>query len=221
MQTVGELAAIPEDTLVRALGNASGHHLHALAWNRDERPVVPEQEVKSIGHEETFPSTSTTTPRSSTASWAWPTAWRRACGPRGVTARTVQLKVRFGDFTTITRSRTLPEPTDLAADLGRVARELLRPLDVGPGVRLLGISAQQLVRHQPRSGTEPEAVRARSRRPGGRRAGREGQGQLFAEPGPDGAGPGPDPDRQAALERSVDAVRARFGPGAVGPGRAE
>ncbi len=56
VQTVGELAAIPEDTLVRALGNASGRHLHALAWNRDERPVVPDQEVKSIGHEETFPS---------------------------------------------------------------------------------------------------------------------------------------------------------------------
>jgi DNA polymerase-4 len=122
----------------------------------------------------------------------------------------VQLKVRFGDFTTITRSRTLPEPTDLAADVGAVARDLLHQVDVGPGVRLLGISAQQLVRSQSEV---------------------EDQGTLFAaEPEePDGApdpasarppeGPG-EPRREAALERSVDEVRARFGPGAVGHGAA-
>ena len=55
VSTVGELAALPEEVLVGALGNAAGHHLHALAWNRDARPVEPEQVAKSVGHEETFP----------------------------------------------------------------------------------------------------------------------------------------------------------------------
>jgi DNA polymerase-4 len=120
----------------------------------------------------------------------------------------VQLKVRFGDFTTVTRSRTLPEPTDLAAELRRVAGELLRSLDVAPGVRLLGISGQQLLRRTPSAAD---------------------QGTLFpdesAEPTDAGAddtplSTAPAGERQDALERSVDAVRARFGPGAVGHGGA-
>jgi DNA polymerase-4 len=115
----------------------------------------------------------------------------------------VQLKVRFGDFHTVTRSRTLTEATDLAVDLHRVARELLFALDVTPGVRLLGISGQQLVR--------------RTADPGE-------QGTLFPDAPTDGtpdAVESPrDGDLPAALERSVDQVRARFGPGAVGRGAA-
>jgi DNA polymerase-4 len=217
VETVGDLAAIPEDTLVRTLGNASGHHLHALAWNRDERPVVPDQDVKSIGHEQTFPTDlhDHAALEHQLVGLADGVASRLRAAHAA--ARTVQLKVRFGDFTTITRSRTLAQPTDLAADVGRVARELLGSLEVGRGVRLLGISAQQLVRQEPArpSGTEPAP-----------RSGAEGQGTLFAdpdddpdEPGATAAGPAEE-RRQAALERSVDAVRARFGPGAVGSGRA-
>jgi DNA polymerase-4 len=208
--TVGDLAGLPEDTLVQTLGRAAGHHLHELAWNRDERPVVADQEVKSVGHEETFPvdlhDHAALDHRLVALADGVSTRLRAA----GVTARTVQLKVRFGDFTTVTRSRTLPEPTDLAADLRRVASELLHALDVAPGVRLLGVSGQQLVRRQPTVAD---------------------QGTLFAPDPPDqeAAPPVPDPpvgeepadgSRQAALERSVDAVRARFGPGAVGHGAA-
>jgi DNA polymerase-4 len=209
VSTVGELAAIPEETLVLTLGSASGHHLHELAWNRDERAVVPDQEVKSIGHEETFPvdlhDHAALDHRLVGLADGVATRLRSA----GVTARTVQLKVRFGDFTTVTRSRTLAEPTDLAADLRRVAGELLHALDVAPGVRLLGVSGQQLVRPAPTAAD---------------------QGTLFAEESgdalPQAEASGPEPEsqpragRQAALERSVDEVRARFGPGAVGHGTA-
>ena len=98
---------IPEDTLVRTLGNASGHHLHALAWNRDERPVVADQEVKSIGHEETFPTDlhDHAALEHQLVGLADGVASRLRAAHAA--ARTVQLKVRFGDFKTITRSRTL------------------------------------------------------------------------------------------------------------------
>jgi DNA polymerase-4 len=225
VETVGDLAAIPEDTLVRTLGNSSGHHLHALAWNRDERPVVADQEVKSIGHEQTFPTDlhDHAALEHQLVGLADGVASRLRAAHAA--ARTVQLKVRFGDFKTITRSRTLAAPTDLAADVGRVARDLLRSLEVGPGVRLLGISAQQLVRRDParRPGTEP--ADSSGTEPGTEPGGAD-QGTLFPDPDRDAdeaggtATPAAGERRQAALERSVDAVRARFGPGAVGSGRA-
>jgi len=207
--TVGELAALPADTLVRVLGRSAGHHLHALAWNRDERAVVADQEVKSIGHEETFPSDlhdhAALDHRLVGLSDGVASRLRAA----GMAARTVQLKVRFGDFTTITRSRTLAEPTDLAADLRKVASELLHTLDVAPGVRLLGVSGQQLARRVATGGDQGTLFADEATRPtpDPQRAGPPGSGDLAA--------PG-----QAALERSVDAVRARFGPGALGHGAA-
>src|SRR5262249_31531467 len=107
VRTVGELAALPEDTLVRALGNAAGHHLHELAWNRAPRPVVADQELKSIGHEETFPTDlhdhAALDHKLVALADGVATRLRKA----HVAARTVQLKVRFGDFHTVTRSRTL------------------------------------------------------------------------------------------------------------------
>jgi DNA polymerase-4 len=174
--TVGELADLPEETVVQTIGRAAGHHLHALAWNRDERAVEPDQEVKSIGHEETFPvdlhDHATLGHRLVGLADGVATRLRAA----GVTARTVQLKVRFGDFTTVTRARTLAEPTDLALDLRRVANELLHTLDVAPGVRLLGVSGQQLVR--PAVTADQGTLFPRlSRRGGGRHRGsRRGEG---------------------------------------------
>jgi DNA polymerase-4 len=209
VSTVGELAALPEATLVSTLGRASGHHLHDLAWNRDERPVIPDQEVKSIGHEETFPLDLHDHEALDHRLVALADGVASRLRSAGVTARTVQLKVRFGDFTTVTRSRTLADPTDLAADLRRVAGELLHALDETPGVRLLGLSGQQLVRLTPTTGDQGTLFPADA--PGDERGAPERS---------DRADPAPDEGRQAALERSVDEVRARFGPGAVGHGAA-
>src|SRR6185503_18432371 len=110
-------------------------------------------------------------------------------------------------------SRTLPEPTDLAADLRRVTGELLHALDVAPGVRLLGIAGQQLVRRTPSTADQGTLFADESAGPAESAEPAEPGGSDLAE------GP-PDPGRQAALERSVDEVRARFGPGAVGHGGA-
>jgi DNA polymerase IV len=211
VRTVGDLAAVPESDLVAALGAASGQHLHALAWNRDDRPVEPGREMKSIGAEETFPTD--LVDRSELGSEIVHLADRVAGRLRGASraGRTVQLKVRYKGFRTITRSRTLPEPTDLAAEIGRVARELLDAVTVGDGIRLLGVSVQQLV---PTGGAVEAAPPV---------TGAPDQPDLFSQAPPapvEGVDddPGADPPgAHAALERSVDAVRARFGDGAVGP----
>ena len=97
--------------------------------------------------------------------------------------RTVQLKVRYANFRTITRSRTLREPTDLAADIGAVARGLLAAVpDLDRGIRLLGVSIQQLLVPEP---VQPGLFgRRRSRRsprprPAGGTAGRAGPAHAF------------------------------------------
>jgi DNA polymerase-4 len=206
VRTIGDLAGVPESVLVGAVGEAGGRHLHALAWNRDPRPVVPDREVKSIGHEETFPTdlVDRAVLGAEVAQLADRVAQRLRAASRA--GRTVQLKVRYAGFRTITRSRTVPRATDLGADIGRVARGLLDGVPVEEGVRLLGVSVHQL---HPTVGVPP---------------GSEGttQPELFSAPVPQPAGsPTGEPEAHgepahAALERSIDAVRARFGDGAVG-----
>jgi DNA polymerase-4 len=194
VHTIGDLAAQPEDTLVAALGNSQGRHLHSLAWNRDDRPVEPEHEVKSIGHEETFPVDLFDRDVLGHEITRLADKVGSRLRAAGRAARTVQLKARYPDFRTVTRSRTLEVPTDVGAELAAVARELLEQVAVEQGIRLLGVSGQQLVA-TPDTGD---------------------QGELFADPATP-AEPGPDRAKRAAVERSMDAVREKFGPGAVGP----
>jgi DNA polymerase IV len=190
VRTIGDLAALPEATLVSALGAAHGQHLHALAWNHDERGVEPTRVAKSIGHEETFPRD--IVERATLEREVIRLADRVAARLRrsGHVARTIQLKARYRDFRTVTRSRTLAEPTDLAADIARTAAALLAALDIGDGLRLIGVSAQQLDL-----------------------AGAVQRG--FALDDDETAPSEPDRVRRGALERTVDAVRDRYGDGAV------
>ena len=109
IRTIGDVARVSEPVLVAALGDSLGRHLHALARNEDDRDVVPEHETKSIGAEETFGTdlhTRAECERELVRLADRATARVRASG---LVARTVTLKVRFGDFETKTRARTLPE----------------------------------------------------------------------------------------------------------------
>jgi len=186
VRTVGDLATIPCDALERALGRASGTQLYALARNQDDRPVVASRAAKSIGHEETFATDVADRARLETHVDQFAARVATRLREVGVVARTIVLKVRYGDFRTITRSRTVPDPTDLADELASVGRELLRGVDLRAGVRLVGLSAQQLI------------------------ASADTQPQL-----PLDAAPGPDRDARGDLERAVDDVRRRFGDDAV------
>jgi DNA polymerase-4 len=143
--TVGDLAALPLDTLIVAVGDATGRHLHELAHAIDERPVLPDQDLKSVGHEETFPRDLHDHEALGRELVRLADAVGRRLRNQGLAARTVVLKVRFGDFETITRSTTLAEPVVSGHGLAEVASDLLGSLDVDAGVRLLGVSATGLV----------------------------------------------------------------------------
>jgi DNA polymerase-4 len=146
LRTVGDVAEIPLDALTRALGPANAARLHELAWGRDPRGIALEREEKSIGHETTF-ETDVTDPaivHRTLLALADGVAvrLRRA----GVQARTVAIKLRFEDFTTISRSRTLGEPTDIARRIYEEARSLYDAASQGGRpVRLIGVRGEQLV----------------------------------------------------------------------------
>jgi DNA polymerase-4 len=138
--TVGDLAGFPVAALERRLGPTLGRHLHELAHARDPRPVEPASGVKSVSVESTY-DTDLVDPERIEAellAHADRLAWRLRSA--GVRARTVHLKVRFGDFTTVDRSRTLPAAVDTAHDLYGAARTLADRAGIGRRpVRLLGL----------------------------------------------------------------------------------
>jgi DNA polymerase-4 len=146
LRTVGDIAHTPESTLRRALGQAVGSHLYELSWGRDPRTVVPESGERSIGAEETFAvdvDDPETVLREVLRLSERTAARLRAADAVG---RTVVLKVRFADFTTITRSRTLSEPTDVAKEIYACARRLWDALRLERArIRLVGVRVEGLL----------------------------------------------------------------------------
>ncbi|MBG6224690.1 DNA polymerase-4 [Arthrobacter sp. CAN_A2] len=144
IRTVEDVAHTPVTTLRRLLG-ASGEHVHHLAWGRDPRRVVVSRPEKSIGAEETFSRDveDSDVLRRELLRLAHRTATRlRASGHR---AGGVALKLRYADFSTLTRSRKLDEPVDNANALYRAATALLAGLGDRPmAVRLIGLRAESL-----------------------------------------------------------------------------
>jgi DNA polymerase-4 len=143
LHTVGDLAATPVTTLQRALGPAAGAHLSALAWGRDERRVVAHEPDKSIGAEQTF-ATDIDDPaviaRELLRLSERTAARLRASGQVG---RTVSVKIRFADFTTITRARTLPEATDVGRTVYETALALYGALGLERArLRLVGVRVE-------------------------------------------------------------------------------
>lgn len=189
VSTVGDLAALPLDALVAALGPSSGRHLHTLAQGVDDRAVEPDREAKSIGHEQTFAHDLHDPDELDRELVRLADAVAARLRKAEVAGRTVTMKIRFGSFATITRSETTDEVVDTALALTSIGRRLLAPVDPSPGVRLLGLSASNLVADAPRqlrldgtatetAGTEPEWLDA---------------------------------------SRAIDEIRGRFGDAAIGP----
>ena len=144
-ESVGDLASLPESSLIAALGAAAGRQLHRLANGIDDRPVVVNRLPRSISHEETFARDLHTEPALEAEVTRLGDAVARRLRSSNLQARTITLKLRFGDFRTITRSVTLSDSTDGARAVVAAARDLLSQIDISPGVRLLGVGASGLV----------------------------------------------------------------------------
>jgi len=215
--TIEELARIPEDTLCRSLGTANGHQLAELARGVDPRRVEPTQEVKSVGHEETFAIDIAVHEDLHRHVLRMADAVGTRLREAGLAGKAVTVKVRYGDRTTITRSHTVAVLLDSPRALGTVAGALLEAVDVSPGVRLLGVSVSGLqdtgtTAHQ--LAFDDDVVP-----PGTIAVGHEGAH-------PDGAGVdrrvdgGVPAARQPAwheVEAAVSSIRARYGNASVGP----
>lgn len=184
--TVAELAHSDVALVQRAVGRASGAHLHDLSWGRDPRPVVPERQEKSIGAETTFDQDTAAVDVLEAHLLRLADRCAAQLRTRGLSARTVSLKLRTEDFTTLSRSRTVGTPTDVGREIYLAARELLAAVDLGGRrVRLVGVRAEGLSETASRQLTLEEAVDDTS-------------------------------DARRRAEQAMDEVRHRFGPRAVG-----
>jgi DNA polymerase IV len=147
LRTVADIAHTPIGSLERELGKATAAHLAGLAAGRDERRVTPGTHEKSIGAEETFASdiSDPEVIRRELLRLSGRTA--RGLRASGYSARTVVVKLRLASFKTITRSRTLPEPTDVAQQIYTVACALYAAagLDDRARLRLVGVRASGLI----------------------------------------------------------------------------
>ncbi len=143
IRTIGQFAAADPKLLERHIGR-DVYDLQRLARGLDDRPVVPDQQIKSVGNEETFDQ--------DLYQWdeiekqllllADKVGWRLR--RLTLSGRTITVKVRFASFKTITRSRTLEEATNLDDTLYHIARELYKSIPSAEGIRLLGLTVSNL-----------------------------------------------------------------------------
>jgi DNA polymerase IV len=144
VRTVGDLAAKSLSDLVALAGRAHGSGLYALARADDDRAVVADREAKSVSAEETFELDLTDVVVLGREIDTMATRVGARLRASAYSGRTVTLKLRRYDFTTLTRSQTLPQPTDDARQIASVARRLLTEAGTGGGLRLLGVGVSGL-----------------------------------------------------------------------------
>lgn len=144
IHTIAELEQVSKDELVRLVGQSHGLGLWQLARAQDSRPVLAERETKSISVEGTYDNDL----NDRKLMEGLLTRQAKDVGTRmrknGFSGRTISIKVRLHDFTTLSRSSTLTSPTDDGATIARIARSLLGDLDTTGGVRLLGVGVSGL-----------------------------------------------------------------------------
>jgi DNA polymerase-4 len=147
IKTVGEVAALPEEVLVSMLGRASGRHLHALAHNRDPRPVQVRRRRRSIGSQRALGRSPKPPGAVDTVVLGLVDRITRRMRTAKRVGRTVMLRLRFDDFSRATRSHTLPRATAETGTILVAARELLTaamPIIERYGVTLVGVSVANL-----------------------------------------------------------------------------
>jgi DNA polymerase-4 len=145
LRTIEDIAKLPRATLIRALGEANGASLYELAWGRDYRDVTPEEPDRSISAAETFPQDLDNPEEILTEFLRLTERATARLRDRGLFAKTISIKVRFADFSTINRSKTLPLPIDSTHDVYEVAKGLYQGLRIDRArLRLVGVSLENL-----------------------------------------------------------------------------
>lgn len=144
IHTVADVLATPRGVLDRALGPAMGARIWQLAHGIDAREVQTERVEKSVGHEETFHDDIADPAVLRTELRRLADRVGARLRANGWEAATIALKLRFADFTTITRSQTLPEPTAVGQRIGDAAWDLFAHVDLRMPVRLIGVRAENL-----------------------------------------------------------------------------
>ena len=140
VETIGDLAAIPEASLVASLGPSLGRHLRDLSRGIDPRPVAPDSKAKSISVEETYDRDLTGAEVIETALLGHASRLSYRLRRAGLRGSTLSLKVRSPDFTTVTRSQTSRRPIDSSRDIYAISKELVKAAEVDSPVRLLGLA---------------------------------------------------------------------------------
>ena len=145
LHTVADIAHTPRATLVRALGDATGESLYELAWGRDYRNVIPDEPEKSIGNEETF-SEDLDNPEEILREFLRMTEKATArLRERSLFAKTISIKIKFADFSSLTRAKTVPIAIDNTHDTYEIVKSLYLALNnEGARIRLVGVSLSNL-----------------------------------------------------------------------------
>jgi DNA polymerase IV len=145
LRTIEDIAKLPRATLIRALGEANGASLYELAWGRDYRDVTPEEPDRSISAAETFAQDLDNPEEILTQFLRLTERATARLRDRDLFAKTISIKVRFADFSTINRSKTLPLPIDSTHDVYEVVKGLYQALRIERArLRLVGVSLENL-----------------------------------------------------------------------------
>ena len=143
---VSDIANTPVKTLARVVGQAAAEHLYELSWGRDPRTVTPNQAEKSIGAERTFESDIDDPEEILAQILDLSNKVAKRLRAANYFSRTITIKVRFADFTSVTRSKSLPSSTDLATDIYATSKGLFEAMHLQRArIRLVGVRATGLV----------------------------------------------------------------------------
>lgn len=145
LRTIGEIANLPRASLIRAVGEAAGASLHELSWGRDYRDVRPHHVEKSISAAETFAQDLDDPVEILTEFLRLTERTSARARERGLFAKTISIKVRFADFSTVNKSKTLALPVDGSLEIYAVVKGLYAGLNIeGARLRLVGVSLEGL-----------------------------------------------------------------------------
>jgi DNA polymerase-4 len=143
---VSDIANTPVKTLARVVGQAAAEHLYELSWGRDPRVVTPNQAEKSIGAERTFEADIDDPEEILAQILDLSNKVAKRLRAANYFSRTITIKVRFADFTSVTRSKSLPASTDLATDIYGTSKSLFEAMHLQRArIRLVGVRATGLV----------------------------------------------------------------------------